>query len=520
MADLSENEAKFREFVGSRLNAKWCVVNDPDDLACSATELESLGYTAKSDELEFVSRSVFSDSAAGIDSSTPGEYLVAAKIPGQKQVFVSLLPGSLELGCQLVDNLLDGFELHSEVLSYKAAMEESAMQLAQSFEEQNWLRGFAQRAVRLTQNTSANDVAAVILQPLGYLLRAQSVFLIVNVREKERSGLESEQYGESGFTTQVIEGLLAELGFNNESPPLVRNNVSINTQDGIIQSLVAVNIQGASSSVGCIVGINRSTETHSDGLPVYDPEFGSGDVGLLEEAGVLLATQTHNIHLLTQSNQLFLGSLHAMSSSIDARDPYTQGHSERVARLSFDIAKIMHLSDEACQEIYLSGILHDIGKIGIPDAVLLKNGSLTDDEFRTIQKHPEIGYRIVERLGHMPFVLPGVLHHHERWDGKGYPHHLAGEAIPLMARVIAVADAFDAMTSSRPYRNAMPLQKASSIILSGKGIQWDADIVDCFHQWLRERHSELAALPEDSNSIIPIGSPMEQMVHAVMSLGF
>jgi HD-GYP domain-containing protein (c-di-GMP phosphodiesterase class II) len=209
-----------------------------------------------------------------------------------------------------------------------------------------------------------------------------------------------------------------------------------------------------------------------------------------------------------------------MSSSIDARDPYTQGHSERVARLSFDIAKIMHLSDEACQEIYLSGILHDIGKIGIPDAVLLKNGSLTDDEFRTIQKHPEIGYRIVERLGHMPFVLPGVLHHHERWDGKGYPHHLAGEAIPLMARVIAVADAFDAMTSSRPYRYAMPLQKASSIILSGKGIQWDADIVDCFHQWLRERHSELAALPEDSNSIIPIGSPMEQMVHAVMSLGF
>ncbi len=114
--------------------------------------------------------------------------------------------------------------------------------------------------------------------------------------------------------------------------------------------------------------------------------------------------------------------------------------------------------------IYVAGILHDVGKIGVPDRVLLKAGTLSDEEFDIIKQHPEIGYRIVEQLGKLHFTLPGVLYHHERWDGRGYPQGLAGDDIPLMARIIAVADSFDAMTSSRPYRNAMPLSQACDII--------------------------------------------------------
>lgn len=292
------------------------------------------------------------------------------------------------------------------------------------------------------------------------------------------------------------------------------------TENGIIRSVVAVSVDGqGGKGFGFLVGINRSTETHQDGLPVYDPEFGSGDVGLLEEAAVLLSTQARNIQLLVQSNQMFLGSLHAMSSAIDARDPYTQGHSKRVARLGFELAKLLSLSEPACQEIYLAGILHDIGKIGIPDAVLLKNGALTDDEFRVIQKHPEIGYRIVERLGQLQFVLPGVLHHHERWDGKGYPHGLAGESIPLMARVLAVADAFDAMTSSRPYRDAMPLQRAVAIISGGSNEQWDGDVVAAFCQWIKNCDPQKTVNESGAKAFIPEGSPIEQVVQAVMSLG-
>ncbi len=421
---------------------------------------------------------------------------------------------------QLVDAVFESYQLAEENLACRTALEESAMQLAQSFEEQNWLRGFARNATGFTNKSSANDMANGVLQPLGYLLRAHDVYLIVDSEETARSGLCSAKFGDSDFSIATIEKLLKRFDVHLGSPPLVRNNIAVPTENGIIRSVVAVSIGGqGGKGFGFLVGINRSTETHEGGLPVYDPEFGSGDVGLLEEAAILLATQAHNIQLLVQSNQMFLGSLHAMSSAIDARDPYTQGHSKRVARLGFELAKILTLSEPACQEIYLSGILHDIGKIGIPDSVLLKDGPLTDDEFRTIQQHPEIGYRIVERLGQLQFVLPGVLHHHERFDGKGYPHGLAGESIPLMARILAVADAFDAMTSSRPYRDAMPLDRAIGIISRGCDEQWDKNVVEAFLQWIKTYNPQMAVNEAGANAIIPEGSPIEQVVQAVMTLG-
>jgi HD-GYP domain-containing protein (c-di-GMP phosphodiesterase class II) len=246
-------------------------------------------------------------------------------------------------------------------------------------------------------------------------------------------------------------------------------------------------------------------------------EFGSGDVALLEEAAALLTTQAQNMHLLLQSNELFLGTLLAMSSAIDARDPYTQGHSERVARLAFELARILGLDDASCQEIYLAGILHDVGKIGIPDSVLLKAGRLTDSEFAMIRKHPEIGHRIVQRLGHLHFALPGILYHHERWDGKGYPHGLKGLSIPLMARIIAVADGFDAMTSCRPYRHAMRPDQAAAIIDKGSNKQWDAEVVACFNAWFSKHHAEdLHA--SSSGTAIPPGAASEQLMQAVMTL--
>lgn len=210
-------------------------------------------------------------------------------------------------------------------------------------------------------------------------------------------------------------------------------------------------------------------------------------------------------------------TLHAMSRSLDARDRYTRAHSERVAKLSLELAGIYELSQAACQEIYLAGILHDIGKIGVPDAVLLKNDSLTDDEYKVIQTHPEIGYRILERLEHLQFVLPGVLYHHERWDGHGYPHALAGQTIPLMARILAVADAYDAMTSGRSYRQAMPVEQAQQILAAGRNRQWDAEVLECFSVWLNRRKS--IATSSCSSSLIPAYSVSEQLAQACKVLG-
>lgn len=215
--------------------------------------------------------------------------------------------------------------------------------------------------------------------------------------------------------------------------------------------------------------------------------------------------------------RLLSGSLNSMSQALNARDAYTQAHSQRVARLAFELATLRGLSVEASHEIYLAGILHDVGKIGIPDAVLLKAEGLTEEDLRTIRRHPEIGFKIVEQVESLQFALPGILYHHERWDGEGYPHRLAGESIPLMARILAVADAFDATTSSRPYRPAMPLDRAREIICNGSGTHWDASLVELLLCWIDERSSTQRVLMKPPHSLIPQGSPVECMLQAIVT---
>jgi HD-GYP domain-containing protein (c-di-GMP phosphodiesterase class II) len=216
-------------------------------------------------------------------------------------------------------------------------------------------------------------------------------------------------------------------------------------------------------------------------------------------------------------DQQIIGSLDTMGYSLEARDKYTRGHSERVACLAFELAGMMGLSDLACYEIFLAGLLHDIGKIGVPDAVLLKQSGLDEKELAVIRQHPEIGYRIVESNKCLHYVLPGVLHHHERWDGQGYPHGISGETIPLMARVLSVVDAFDAMTSSRPYRPGMPVREAFTRISSGAGTHWDQAVVNSFLAWGREQkiRNESQLLP---TRILSSGNPLATRLRAVVAL--
>jgi HD-GYP domain-containing protein (c-di-GMP phosphodiesterase class II) len=197
--------------------------------------------------------------------------------------------------------------------------------------------------------------------------------------------------------------------------------------------------------------------------------------------------------LFQESEKLVLGMLRTMSHAIEARDPYTFGHSERVGRVAYEVAARLQLSEVACQEIYVTGVLHDIGKIGIPDQVLLKAGKLDPDELRIIQQHPEIGHKILEEFDKLKFALPGVLYHHERIDGGGYPHGLKGENIPLMARILAVSDAYDAMTSSRIYRNAMGQERAIEILQNGLGTQWDERAVRACVEYVNESSLVLAS---------------------------
>lgn len=226
---------------------------------------------------------------------------------------------------------------------------------------------------------------------------------------------------------------------------------------------------------GRLVGVMLACEKGGD-----DPQVSSYDIHLLEATGSFIASFIDNATLLAEQNAMFVGSLTAMTASIDAKDRYTCGHSERVAHLARRLARAAGLSNELAERLHICGLVHDVGKIGVPESVLLKPGKLTDDEFATIKLHPEIGHKILRGIPLMTDILPGVLHHHERWDGRGYPHNLAGEAIPLFGRILAIADTFDAMSSNRSYRSAMPRERVLSEIAKCAGTQFDPALVPCF----------------------------------------
>ena len=180
----------------------------------------------------------------------------------------------------------------------------------------------------------------------------------------------------------------------------------------------------------------------------------------------------------TQIENLSIHVVQALANAIDAKDTYTNGHSGRVAKYSKEIAKRFGYSPEKLRTIYMMGLLHDVGKIGVPDAVINKPAKLTDDEFDIIKNHPVLGARILKEIKELPELVTGARWHHERYDGKGYPDGLAGEDIPEEARIIAVADAYDAMTSNRSYRRSLPQEVVRKEIEGGRGTQFDPVFAD------------------------------------------
>ncbi len=187
-----------------------------------------------------------------------------------------------------------------------------------------------------------------------------------------------------------------------------------------------------------------------------------------------------------ENESLSLHVVQTLAEAIDAKDPYTNGHSGRVAEYAREIARRCGYTQARQDEIYMMGLLHDVGKIGIPDAVINKPGRLTDEEFAQIKNHPVMGSRILGKIREMPKLSVGARWHHERYDGTGYPDGLAGTEILEEARIIAVADAYDAMTSSRSYRAVLPQERVRAEIEKGKGTQFDPVFADIMLQMMAE----------------------------------
>jgi response regulator RpfG family c-di-GMP phosphodiesterase len=198
-----------------------------------------------------------------------------------------------------------------------------------------------------------------------------------------------------------------------------------------------------------------------------------------------LADYQHNLERKVREqteliNSMYVRSIDAMIKALEAKDLYTRGHSQRVTMYSVAIGKMIGLGEPQLENLRRASILHDLGKIGVREVVLNKPGRLNDEEFMEIVRHPEVATKILDPIPFFQPLLPAILHHHERFDGKGYPGHLTGDEIPFESRIMAIADTFDAMTSTRAYRKALPVEAANSEIVRCSGSQFDPEIVPVF----------------------------------------
>jgi len=216
-----------------------------------------------------------------------------------------------------------------------------------------------------------------------------------------------------------------------------------------------------------------------------DGTFLPEDVGVLEMLASQAAILVERNRLYSSLREQFLGTIAALAAAVDARDPYTHGHSMRVAKYSVNLAKALRKSENELFELRLCCLLHDIGKIAIPDHILKKAGRLSEEEFEVMKTHVEEGYKILKSVKLSSEILGGVLHHHERWDGAGYPSGLKGEEIPEFGRILAFADTLDAITTDRPYRKAKTFPEALQEIMKNAGGQFDPSISQIFQQEFR-----------------------------------
>lgn len=229
---------------------------------------------------------------------------------------------------------------------------------------------------------------------------------------------------------------------------------------------------------------------------------------LLIESGIKSITQMNEIKRMNEElsdtyeklEKAYLDSIETLRFTVEAKDPYTRGHSDRVSEYSVLIGKKLGLSEEDIKTLRVGGLFHDIGKIGIPDSILLKEAKLTDDEYSQIKNHPAIGAHILCNAEVFKNIIPIVKHHHEKFDGTGYPSRLKGEDIPYFARISAVADTFDAMTSKRTYRDALSVDIVRAEIEKCSGTQFDPEIAKVFLDILDNDYSEIEKIQKKYKS--------------------
>lgn len=419
-----------------------------------------------------------------LTSDTKNRILLYFNLQGHNELMVrSLIASNIELLWHRED-----------AINSKKQIESFIDQVTQDFEELTWLRNANEYLDLCNAKHSIESMASHCLPDLADVIRAQSILFVpaefdttppFKMSDPSKIVMTGVTDAELSTCLQLLNDSLASLSCG----PCILNTTS-NQQylPGYIgiKNSVLIPVAKGSKTYGWLLTINKISHQvdriNSEGpfTKHATASFGTFEASLLVAAGNIMSAQARNLEFLESQELLLTGVVRTIINAIDAKDPYTCGHSDRVASYAKRIAVRLGLSEDECEQVYMAGVLHDVGKIGVPDSILGKPGKLTDEEYAIVKKHPEIGHAILKHLQQLDYVLPGVLHHHEAVNGSGYPLGLIGEAIPLHGRILAVADAYDAMTSNRPYRNGMPSEKAEAILKSEAGKTWDSGIVATF----------------------------------------
>ncbi|MCH8923098.1 MAG: HD domain-containing protein [Planctomycetes bacterium] len=393
--------------------------------------------------------------------------------------------------------LMDHWVSRQRIDQLEQEVDSLTTNLTSTYEEISLLHRLTQR---LHISSKEEDLGQMALEWLHEALPAESFALeLVPVAEEGTTTHDARTesvvltYADCPLDEQRIEQLIEHFSLGPNSGPLVINRQTTEQSDWPLpefRQLIVVPLAEGENLFGWLAAVNH----------VNNEEFGTVEASLLSSVATILGIHSGNTDLYRQQAEFLADVVRAMTSAIDAKDPYTCGHSERVARVAVCLGRELGLDAETLNTIYLSGLLHDVGKIGIDDHILRKPGKLTNAEYEHIKQHPELGYRILAGLKQLDDILPGVLHHHEQWCGGGYPHGLAGEDIPRLARIISVADAFDAMGSDRPYRLGMPDERLDAILRDGSGKQWDERVIEAFFR-ARDEIREIVHRQQDLHVI-------------------
>ena len=368
----------------------------------------------------------------------------------------------------LQQSVSENEELHTEINAL-------VFEVSRNFEELSLISMLATTSALPSSEDSSRSMIESWIGPLCDGVGAQSIAAVI--ADEHGQPTETIWSGEEIASQSVLGNLIASDRQATERQPIVVNEFA-SSELPTVSEYMLLECRCEGNLHGWLIALNR-IDVEED-VTWAQHGFTTVQANLMDTVVNQLATQLNNIKLLNQKESLLLDMVRALVNALDARDPYTCGHSERVALFAKFLASAAGLNAEECSQIYLTGLLHDVGKIAIPDSVLLKPSKLSDEERDVIQTHPDSGWRILHGLDALSDVLKGVLYHHENFDGSGYPDRLKGESIPIDGRILAVCDAFDAMTSDRPYRRGMSVAKAAEILNGGAGKYWDPQLVSIF----------------------------------------